>query len=437
MVIFNRLMLLAWLGRGSQIKLTPTDVRVGSNLKIGGVMRTKWSFIMCGVVLLAGLLAVSIVGSSPKESTDVDYEALAGKLVTQCANIHEGDLVLISGGVRDVELLEDIFINVRKLGASPLLSFGSDRLTRRYYDDVPVKYDSQTPELNLKLAGIVTALISVDYNESFGLLSDVPPERFAAVNKAWTPVYDLNRARNVRNVYLGNGLYPTAALAEQFDVPQEDLEKIFWDGVNVDYSQLQATGEAMKLTISAGKELHITNPNGTDLKMRIEGRPAFVSDGVISADDMEKGGPACQVWLPAGEVFFTPVPGTAEGKVVVDRHFYQGKEIKELTLVFEAGELTSMTAKSGLEPLQARYDVADSGKELFAAVSIGINPNVRLVPGSRMVAWMPAGMVTVGIGNNVWAGGENKNPYGQYHFLPGSTLKMDGKILVEEGKLKF
>jgi hypothetical protein len=152
---------------------------------------------------------------------------------------------------------------------------------------------------------------------------------------------------------------------------------------------------------------------------------------------MQTGGAACRVYLPAGEVMLAPVPGTAEGKVVVDRQFFQGSEIQGLTLTFKAGKLTSMTAKSGLEPLKALYDAAGPGKDEFAFIDIGINPNVRLVRGSRMVGYMPAGMVTVGIGNNTWAGGENNVGYNMSNFLPGSTLEVDGKLLVEKGVLKL
>lgn len=53
-----------------------------------------------------------------------------------------------------------------------------------------------------------------------------------------------------------------------------------------------------------------------------------------------------------------------------------------------------------------------------------------------MVSWVPAGMVTIGVGNNIWAGGENNNPMGMPFFLPGSTVAVDGKILVEKGSLK-
>jgi len=55
----------------------------------------------------------------------------------------------------------------------------------------------------------------------------------------------------------------------------------------------------------------------------------------------------------------------------------------------------------------------------------------RLVPGSKMVAWMPSGMITVGIGNNTWAGGENNVSYGLSTHLPNSTLTVDGENLVK------
>ncbi len=400
-------------------------------------MNKRLASVIARATLVAGLLAMLISGCKQKESADTDYDALAQKLVAQCTNVQEGDLVLITGGVRDVELLENLAVQVRKMGAFPLVSLGSERIARCYYDEVPAKYDSQTPGFDLALANLVTAVISVDYLETIGLLADVPAERIAMVSKAGTPVSVRMIDRNVRQVNLGNGLYPTADLANQFGVSKEELSSIFWDGVNTDYSQLQAQGETMKAALVSGSEVHITNPNGTDLRLRIDGRPVFVSDGVISDEEMELGGAACQVWHPAGEVYTTPVPGTAEGTVVVDHHFYQGQEIRNLTLTFEAGKLVSMTAESGLERLQALYDAAGPGKDLFAVVDVGLNPNVRIPSGSQMVAWMPAGMVTIGLGSNTWAGGGNSANFALYGHLLGSTLEVDGKIVVENGKLKL
>lgn len=396
-------------------------------------MKTKMTFAV--VILVMGFLFVS-KAQPMVDKGKAETEALAQKLVNQCANIHEGEFVMVTGGVRDLELLEDIVINVGKLGAFPILTIGSDRLTRRWVTEVPVKYDTHAPEGDLKLFGFITAVISVDYGETLGLLSDIPAERLVAMGKAYEPVNELFSKRNIKGVNLGNGLYPTEASAKQFGLTLKELSDLFWKGVNVDYAKLEATGKAVQAILASGKEVQLTNPNGTDIKMRIEKRPVIVSDGVLSADDLKKGFAASQVYLPAGEAYLSPVPGTAEGTVVVDRQFYQNIEILGLTLTFKAGKLTSMTAKSGLGPLKKMYDAAETGKEEFAFIDLGINPNVAVKAGSKLVAWMPAGMVTIGIGNNMWAGGENKTPYSLASFLPGSTLKVDGKVLVENGVLK-
>ncbi|OFX58530.1 MAG: hypothetical protein A2066_01200 [Bacteroidetes bacterium GWB2_41_8] len=396
-------------------------------------MKTKRTFAV--FVIIIGFLFIS--NAQPMQvKGSAETEALAEKIVNQCASIQEGEFVLVTGGIRDIELLENIVINLGKRGAFPILTIGSDRMSRRWVTEVPEKYDSRVPESDLKLFGFITTVINVDYSEAIGLFADIPAERFAARAKAYEPVNELVAKRNVKGVSLGNGLYPTEASAKQFGLTLNELSDLFWKGVNVDYSKLEATGKSVQAILAGGKEVQLTNPNGTDLKMRIEKRPVLVSDGVLNADDLKRGFAASQVYLPAGEAYLTPVPGTAEGTVVVDRQFYQGKEILGLTMNFKAGKLTSMTAKSGLEPLQKMYDVAEAGKEEFAFIDLGINSNVKIKPGSKLVAWMPAGMVTVGIGNNVWAGGENKNPYSLASFLPGSTLRVDGKVLVENGVLK-
>lgn len=373
-----------------------------------------------------------------KKMAVTDLEALSNRLVVQVAGVKEGEIVFVNGGVRDMELLENISTDVRKVGAYPLLTVGSDRMFKKYYEEVPDKYDSQAPELDLKLATLPAVAIGVDSNESDDVAAGISPARMAAVGKAGEPVADVYLKRNVRQVNVGNGLYPTAYRAKRFGMSQDDLAKTFWEAVNADYSAVQTTGENVKNALSAGKEVHITNPNGTDLKVRIEGRPFFVSDGIISADDMKKGGPAVSVYLPAGEVYCAPVPGTAEGTIVQSQTYMNGKEVTNLTLTFVGGKLTNMTGSgAGFEDLKKEYDARGDGKELFAFVDFGINPNLHVWPASKLGNWVQSGMVTVGTGNNTWAGGDNKVSYGLTTFLPGSTVTLDGKTIVENGVLKL
>jgi leucyl aminopeptidase (aminopeptidase T) len=367
-----------------------------------------------------------------------DLEQLAQRLVTQSAAVKEGEVVLVSGGPENMELLEDIAVNVRKAGGFPLVTVNTDRLFKRMYTDVPEKYDSQADQLDLKLAEVANVTIAVDRTSAEGLFADADPKRLAARAKANEGIQDAYIKHNVRSVEVGNGLYPQDWLAKRYEMTADDLAKTFWGGVNVDYTDLQSRGAQVVAALSSGSEMHVTDANGTDLKVRVQGRSYGVSDGIISAEDMKKGPAGLNVYLPAGEVYVTPVAGTAEGKVVRAKDYYQGKEINNLTLTFAAGKLTSMTGSGpGFDPLKAAYDAAGEGKDLFAVVDFGINPNVKLPAGSQIATWVPAGTVTVGVGNNVWAGGDNKTAYGYFVSLPGTTVTLDGKPVVEAGQLKL
>jgi len=386
--------------------------------------------ILVAVFILWGSSFV-LIGDSPQS----DKGKLAERLVTQCANVKEGDLVYIGGGLREKELLEDLAVQVRKVGAVPVLTFGSDRLTRLMYTEVPDKYLFQPPDKYMKLFSLFNAGISIDFNEDSKLLADIPRERIVAAGKADVPLNEMLYKQSVKRVSIGNGLYPTDELARLFGISREKLSQIFWSGVNVDYDRLQITADAVKKFVSSGKSIRITNPNGTDLKLNISGRTVLTSDGIISEADLKQGGAACFVWLPAGEVYVPPAAGSANGKFFVDHEFFEGQEIKGMSVEFKDGKLVSLTAQSGLESLKAMYDAADPGKEQLGVVDIGLNPNVRLVPGSRMLSYVAEGVVSVWIGNDAWAGGSNFSTFNASMTLPGCTVEVDGKVLVKDGKL--
>ena len=368
----------------------------------------------------------------------VDLELLAQRLVANAA-VKEGDAVIISGRTHDAELLENIALHVRQLGAFPMIEYTSDRLAKRMFFDVPAQFDTQAPALDLKLAGVFNVLIALDNGTSENLFEGADPQRVAARSQAGEAVGQELMKRNVRQVQVGNGLYPTAWRAKRMGMSEADLGKTFWEGVNVDYGALQSRGQAVKGALAAGNELHVTHPNGTDYRLRIQGRPVLVSDGIISPEDIKQGGAALQVFLPAGEVYTTPVAGTGEGRIVATRDYFRGQAIDNLAVTVAGGKVTALTGDGpGFAPLKAEFDaVTDPRKNEVSFIDLGINPNVRLPVASQVGNWVPAGTVTMGLGNNTWAGGNNSLAYGVTFFLPGSTVTLDGQVIVDKGELKL
>jgi hypothetical protein len=94
-----------------------------------------------------------------------------------------------------------------------------------------------------------------------------------------------------------------------------------------------------------------------------------------------------------------------------------------------------MTAKSGLEPLKASYDAAGPGKDMLSLLDIGINPSLKVPDDNPIHVWSKAGRVTVVVGNNGWAGGNNVVNFALAPSSPGMTLTVDGKPLIQDGKL--
>ena len=374
--------------------------------------------------------------SASKTSAPTDLNKLAERIVTQSAGVKEGENVLVTGSTRDMELLENIVTEVRKVGANPLLEINSDRMAKRSFTDVDPKFDSKEPKFALAMAKIVNVTINVDSNETENLLAEIPAARRAARGKASQPVGAAFIQAKVRNVNVGNDLYPTEWRAKRFEMPLADFAKMFWEGVNIDYTSLQTTAEKARTALT-GKEMEITHPNGTNIKLNIDAKPVYTSDGIITADDVSKGN--LDAFLPAGEAAVIVAANSGDGKFIIEKDFFEGKEVHNVVLTFEKGKLVSMTGEGdGFAKLKEVFDAAEGDdKNILSYVDIGINPNYALAPTTKLGNWVSAGMVSLGTGNNTWAGGSNNATGGAGGHLAGCTVKVDGKTIVENGVLKL
>ena len=365
----------------------------------------------------------------------MSYMPIAAQLATRNLGVKPGELVLVAGTPEQMRLLEDIAVQVRKAGGWPVITVGSDRLTRLSYDSIPVERDGDVPEANLALSKTFPAMIALEGAQSDTNLRHVPPERLEARAKAAQPVVAQINRLSRRIVMLGNGMFPTEENARNQGLSRDELERQFWAGVGVDPQAMASAGESVRAALRTGKAVRITSPAGTDLTLTLVGNQPYFSDGAITAEDA-KGGPQAQtVWLPAGEVYVRVGAGSANGTIVADRLTFEGEEIEGLRLEVKDGRVTNMTATKGLDRFKARFDAASPGKDAITVLDIGVNPNMTIPADSKLRTFVPAGMVTVFVGNDTWAGGQNAASLNVPMFLTGAQVTIDGKPIVEGGKL--
>lgn len=391
---------------------------------------TGMDWLRSAVVATLLMSGANLAGAQPPSMR------LVARNLVQAGMVKEGDKVLVTGSLRDAALLEDIAIEARKVGAHPLITISSDRLVRRAFDEVPAAFDNVTSPVDMLLVNNFDVHIVIDVNEAEGLLAGVPVTRRTARAKAAEAVTRAFYKRKPRLVNLGNDLYPTVALSRRLSVPQSALANAFWRAAGVNASSLRAKGEALRRSFSEDGVVTITAPNGTNISLRVQPKDGFVSDGALTADKVKQGPAAAATYLPAGEVILPAVNGSANGKIVLDRLTWDGRLIRGLTLVFEKGLLTSMTAENDMSALESRYQGASGAKNRFGFIDIGINDQTKLPVGSGRVVWTAPGAIVFGFGDNRGFGGDHQSDFGFTAQIGGATLTVDGKPLIAAGRLQ-
>ena len=394
---------------------------------------------------LAVLLVVASIGCNRDKSPDAapagapaaqsalpDLDRIAESIVTRTAGVKRGDRVVITGSQRDIELLENLVVATAKLGAHPMLVYVSERMDRRAFDDVASEFDTIGGFWQEQIARSADVIINVDYVDTPDLLSHVPQQRVIARARAGQAANDMLAARNVRLITVGNDMYPTHWLAARYGMSREELSSFFWSAMNAEPAAIHANARAIEAAIGEAKELHVTDPSGTDFTVGITTPKWTVSDGVMQPN--AKGAEALK-FLPAGEVYSRVDAGTAEGVIVADRYWYQGKDIDSLRITFSKGKITSLTAKTDISALQEAMGLSENSA-LFSVIDFGINPGIKASAGATLRTFVPEGMVIPYFGNDQWAGGTNTSTFALAPFLANATVRADGRVIIENGAIK-
>ena len=100
----------------------------------------------------------------------------------------------------------------------------------------------------------------------------------------------------------------------------------------------------------------------------------------------------------------------------------------------ELHEHEFVTYDDCMEMLQKFFETTTANSKNLSLVDIGLNPHSQ--PLSHYRSWEMGGMVTLGVGNNAWAGGDNDADGGLTFHLTEASITVDGKKVVSNGNLE-
>lgn len=206
---------------------------------------------------------------------------------------------------------------------------------------------------------------------------------------------------------------------------------MFEGSMNVDWKTLSKRTRAIARIVNTAEVIEIKTPNGTLITLSKERRKALSDDGILTK-------PGAFGNLPAGEVFFAPVEGTAEGRLVLE--WAPTRELRSpITLNVKNGMVEDVI---GDEPyvdyLIGKMRERNENRNI-AELGIGTNDRAKR-PDNILESEKILGTIHIALGDNSSFGGKIKTPFHQDFVFFRPTVKLrtrDNKssYLLKDGRL--
>ena len=138
---------------------------------------------------------------------------LAETLVRHSVKAKKGEIVRISTGELGRPLALEVFREVLRAGAHPLLSVGFEEASAIFYEEASAEQIAHLPPTKMQEAKTIDADIVILAPGNTRHLSHIPPRKMADRRKATKPISEVV-LRRVRWVLTN---FPTEALAQETD----------------------------------------------------------------------------------------------------------------------------------------------------------------------------------------------------------------------------
>ena len=312
-----------------------------------------------------------------------DLARAVSAVVNECLGIREGENVLVIANPATLGLGEMLRGEAGRAGADAVLALMAERATHAAEPPAPVA--AAMREADAVLAPTVQSL------------------SHTASRKAASEA--------------------GARIATLPGVSEEILARV----MSADLEGLRRRGRAIADALNAGSEARLTCPNGSDLRMGLEGRTAIPDAGELTE-------PSAFGNLPCGEGFISPDDRASEGTLVIDGSIATlGLVSEPVRMTVSDGRLTEASGAQG----QALLDrLRPHGEEATTIAELGIGTNEKAqLTGNIIEDEKLLGTAHVAFGASQAMGGRVQVPVHLDCLVMKPTVTVDGTEIVRDGEL--
>ncbi len=362
---------------------------------------------------------------------DARIERLADVLVGYSVDVQPGELVTIEAPLAAKPLVVELYRAVLRAGGHPLPRVKLARASELFYAGArDEQFDWLSPHFR-SANEAADARIIVEADENTKALSGVDPAVQARVSRARME----SRNRYLERAAAGElkwvlTAFPTEAHAQDADMSLAEYEdfvygagKLFDDDPVASWRAFADHAFAAKRFLEGVRELRVV-AEGTDLTLAVEGRTWEPSIGKENCPD--------------GEVFTAPHETRVDGVVrFTFPAVYQGREVQDVELRFERGEVVGASASHGLDFLRAMIAMDDGSKRL-GEFAFGLNDGIDRFTRNILFDEKIGGTVHLALGTAYpETGGLNRSGL-HWDIIcdlrSGSEVYADGELVYRDGK---
>ena len=364
-------------------------------------------------------------GVVPTPGMDDRIETHAEIVVDHSTDVRPGDEVLVRGPPDAEDLMIEIARLCGERGARLSSRMTSDRVDRAYKRALDPE-DVDESAVSRAAAEAADVVIAIRANRNTYEGSDVPPEISSRLAQANQGVRDAVLSSR----WVGTQ-YPTAADAQAAEMSTDAYEAFVWEAINKDWTAVRDHQQQLVEILDPAETVHITSGDETDLTMSIAGNPAINDFG-------EKN-------LPGGEVYTAPIPGSVEGTVLFDMPLMiQGREVRDVYLSFEGGEVVEYAAAKNEDVLAAVVETDDGARRL-GELGIGMNREIDRFTNNMLFDEKMGDTVHLAVGRSIEesVGDGNEANESAMHvdmivdMSENSSIAVDGAVIQRDGTFVF
>jgi aminopeptidase len=354
----------------------------------------------------------------------IDADRMAALLCDWSLGVTEGQQVVVRSTTAAEPLLRAVHAAILDRGAWPFLRVDLPGVERQFLTRARGRQLDELPGLTRAEAAGLDAYLAIHAPTNLRELAGVDPARQARVRRALAPTHELREGKPWCVT-----LWPTPAQAQEGDMATDDFaafvnRAMFLDQADpvAGWAALSVRQEELIGRLRDAAEIRI-EAEGTDLRLRVEGRTWVNSDGRHN--------------MPSGEVFTGPHEDSANGTVRFTIPANPpGASLAGVELTFRDGEVVEARAERGADALQGAL-ATDPGARRLGELGIGTNFGIDRAVGSTLLDEKIGGTVHLALGRSyAETGGVNESAL---HWdlvcdlRAGGRLSADGETLLEDG----